>query len=163
RALAFTFVVTLVAGLSIWLEPMFCALGAQLATGLRGARRTSGGRREHRTQNALVIGQVALALVLLVSSGLMIRTFLALHTVEPGFTQPETLQTFRIQIPAQAVPDEVTAERQQHAILDAVAAIPGVKSVASASGLPMANDPPNWDGLDIESRPDLNRAQLLHV
>ena len=57
---------------------------------------------EHRTQNALVIGQVALALVLLVSSGLMIRTFLALRTVEPGFTQPETLQTFRIQIPAQS-------------------------------------------------------------
>jgi predicted permease len=163
RALAFTFAVTLVAGLAFGLAPMLRAAGAQLATALRGGRGTSRGRAEHRTQNALVIGQVALALVLLVSSGLMIRTFLALRTVDPGFTQPETLQTFRIQIPALVVPDEVTAERQQHAILDAVAAIPGVKSVAFASGLPMANDGPNWDGIDIESRPDLNRAQLLHV
>ncbi len=163
RALAFTFAVTLVAGLSFGLAPMLRAAGAQLGTALRGGRGTSGGRAEHRTQNALVIGQVALALVLLVSSGLMIRTFLALRTVEPGFTQPETLQTFRIQIPALVVPDPIVAERQQHAILDAVAAIPGVTSAAFASGLPMANDGSDWDGIDIESRPDLNRAQLLHV
>ncbi len=152
RALAFAFVVTLVAGSSFGLAPMLRAAGAQVATALRGGRGTSSGRAEHRTQNALVIGQVALALVLLVSSGLMIRTFLALRTVEPGFTQPETLQTFRIQIPALAVPDPVVAERQEHAILDAVAAIPGVKSAAFASGLPMANDGSDWDGIDIESR-----------
>jgi len=163
RALGFTLLVTLVAGLSFGLAPMLRAAGAQLGTALRGGRGTSGGRAEHRTQNALVIGQVALALVLLVSSGLMIRTFLALRAVEPGFTRPETLQTFRIQIPAQVVPDPVVAERQQHAILDAVAAIPGVQSAAFASALPMANDGANWDGIDIESRPDLNRAQLLHV
>jgi predicted permease len=110
-----------------------------------------------------VVSQVALALVLLVCSGLMIRTFLALRSVEPGFTEPATLQTFRIQIPQLAVPDPVAAERQQHAILDAVAAIPGVTSAAFASGLPMANDGSDWDGIDIESRPELNRAQLLHV
>src|SRR5262249_47494748 len=143
--------------------PLLRAAGAQLATVLRGGRGTSGGRTEHRTQNALVIGQVALALVLLVSSGLMIRTFVALRAVEPGFTHPETLQTFRLRIPDLDVPDPVVAARQQHAILDAVAAIPGVKSAAFASGLPMANDGSDWDGIDIESRPDLNRAQLLHV
>jgi hypothetical protein len=139
------------------------AASAQVASVLRGGRGTSGGRAEHRTQNALVIGQVALTLVLLVSSGLMIRTFLALRTVEPGFTEPETLQTFRLRIPEQVVPEEVAAERQQHAILDAVAAIPGVTSAAFATGVPMASDDPNWDAIDIESRPDLNRAQLLHV
>jgi predicted permease len=163
RALGFTVAVTLVAGLSFGLAPMLRAAGGQVANALRGGRGTSGGRAEHRTQNALVIGQVALALVLLVSSGLMIRTFLALRTVEPGFTRPETLQTFRIQIPTNAVPDPVAAERQQHAILDAVAALPGVKSAASASGVPMANDGSDWDGIDVESRPDLNRAQMLHV
>jgi predicted permease len=162
RALVFTFAVTLVAGLSFGLAPVLRAAGAQLAGALRGGRGTSGGRAEHRTQNALVIGQVALALVLLVSSGLMIRTFLALRTVAPGFTHPETLQTFRIRIPELVVRDPAEAEQQQHAILDAVEAIPGVESAAFASGLPMANDN-GWDGIDIESRPDLNRAQLLHV
>jgi predicted permease len=163
RALAFALAVTLVAGLTFGLAPVLRVAGAQLATALRGGRGTSGGRAEHRTQNALVIGQVALALVLLVSSGLMIRTFLALRTVEPGFTQPDTLQTFRITIPELVVRDPAAAERQQHAILDAVEAIPGVKSAAFASGLPMANDGSNWDAIDIESRPDLGRAQQLHV
>ena len=163
RALAFTFVIALAAGLSFGLAPMLRAAGTQVATGLRGGRGSSAGRAEHRTQNALVVSQVALALVLLVCSGLMIRTFLALRSVEPGFTEPTTLQTFRIQIPQLAVPDPVAAERQQHAILDAVAAIPSVTSAAFASGLPMANDGSDWDGIDIESRPELNRAQLLHV
>jgi len=162
RALAFTFAVTLVAGLSFGLAPMLGAAGAHVANALRGGRGTSGGRAEHRTQNALVIGQVALALVLLVSSGLMIRTFLALRAVDPGFAAPETLQTFRIQIPAAVQPDPVAVERQQHAIIDAIDAAPGVTSAAFASGLPMAGDG-GWDGVEIESRPETERAQQLHL
>ena len=162
RALAFTFVVTLVAGLSFGLAPVLRAAGAPLATALRGGRGTSGGRAEHRTQNALVIGQVALALVLLVSSGLMIRTFLALRAVEPGFTAPQTLQTFRVQIPEAVLRDPVAVERQQHAIIDAIDTMPGVTSAAFVSGLPMAGDG-GWDGVEIESRPETERAQQLHL
>jgi predicted permease len=163
RALVFTFAVTTVAGLAFGLAPALRAAGARLSTALRGGRGSSGGHSEHRTQNVLVIGQVALALVLLVSSGLMIRTFLALHAVEPGFSAPETLQTFRVQIPPQIVADEKAVHAQQHAILDAVAAVPGVSSAAFISGLPMAGDGSNWDGIEVESRPDLDRAQQLHV
>jgi predicted permease len=163
RALGFALAITLLAGLSSGLAPVLRAAGAQLAAVLRGGRGSSGGRAEHRTQNALVVGQVALALVLLVSSGLMIRTFLALRTVEPGFTAPATLQTFRIEIPELVVPDPVAVEREQHAILDAIAAVPGVTSAGFVSGLPMAGDGSNWDGIDVESRPDLDRARQLHV
>ncbi len=163
RALVFTLAITLVAGLLFGLAPVLRAAGAQLATVLRGGRGSGGGRAEHRTQNALVIGQVALALVLLVSSGLMIRTFLALRTVDSGFATPETLQTFRLQIPPQVLPDPVAVERQQHAIIDAIDAVPGVTSAAFASGLPLTGDSGNWDGVEIESRPETSRAQQLHV
>jgi predicted permease len=163
RALVLTLGVTIVAGLLFGLVPVLRGIGTRLSTGLRGGRGSSGGRAEHRTQNALVVGQVALALVLLVCSGLMIRTSLALRTVEPGFSEPETLQTFRIQIPDVVVADPVAVERQQHAIIDAIAATPGVMSAAFVSGLPMAGDGSNWDGVEIESRPETDRAQQLHV
>ena len=52
-------------------------------------------RERHRARNTLVVVQVALALVLLVGSGLMIRTFQALRNVQPGFTRPEEVQLLR--------------------------------------------------------------------
>ena len=65
-----------------------------------GGRSASAGKNQHRSQNALVVVQVALALVMLVSSGLMIRTFQNLRSVEPGFTDPATVQTVRLSMPA---------------------------------------------------------------
>ena len=62
-----------------------------------GARASS--RERHRARNALVVAQVALALVLLVASGLMIRTFQSLRDVDPGFTEPDEVQMLRISIP----------------------------------------------------------------
>ena len=85
--------------------------------------------------------QVALALVLLVGSGLMIRTFQALRTVEPGFTQPEQLQTMRISIPQRRSPEPERVTRMQNDILDKMAAIPGVTSVAFADAMPMEGMP----------------------
>ena len=100
RALGFAFVVSLLAGLAFGLLPALKYAGPRLSTALRGVGRTATMSRErHRARNALVVAQVALALVLLVSSGLMIRTFQALRAVEPGFARPETLQTVEISIP----------------------------------------------------------------
>jgi predicted permease len=117
---------------------------------LRGARGASRGRAQHRAQNALVVGQVALALVLLVSSGLMIRTFEALRAVEPGFAEPESLQTFRINVPLQLVPDPRAVWRLERAIEEAVEAIPGVDSAAFAAALPMENGRVSWNSIDVE-------------
>jgi putative ABC transport system permease protein len=102
-----------------------------------GGRSASASRSRLRSQNVLVIAQVALALVLLISAGLMIRTFQNLRTVEPGFTDPETIQTFRISTPIAmaAEPDRVT--RMQAAIREQLAALPGVTSVAYVNSLPM--------------------------
>src|SRR5262249_37868750 len=79
----------------------------------------------------------ALALVLLVSAGLMIRTFAALRSVSPGFAQPDRVQTLRIAIPASQVRDEGAVVRMHQAIMDKIAAIPGVTSVALTSYVEM--------------------------
>jgi putative ABC transport system permease protein len=108
--------------------------GGPLAGGARGS---STSRERQRTRNALVVVQVALALVLLVASGLMIRTFLALLNVQPGFAPGADVQTARVWVPPQQVPDAERTTRMQHEILDKVAAQPGVKAAAFASAVPM--------------------------
>jgi predicted permease len=86
----------------------------------------------------LVVAQVALALVLLVSSGLMIRTFQALKDVNPGFSRPAEVQTLRLSIPDSQVKEDLAVARMHHAILDKIAALPGVSAVALASTVTMS-------------------------
>jgi predicted permease len=83
--------------------------------------------------------QVALALVLLICSGLMIRTFRALMHVSPGFAGPDTVQTFRFYIPETQIPDTQPERvvRMQQDIINKVAAIPGVSAVSFSSAVPM--------------------------
>ncbi|HVS87726.1 MAG TPA: ABC transporter permease, partial [Candidatus Acidoferrum sp.] len=80
---------------------------------------------------------MALALVLLICSGLMIRTFHALTQVHPGFTAPGELQTFRISIPDSEAPKEEQVVRMDEEILHKLAAIPSVSSVGLCSTIPM--------------------------
>src|SRR5262249_57492212 len=97
-------------------------------------------RERHRTRNVLVVAQIALALVLLVGSGLMIRTFQALRDVHPGFTRAGEMQTLRLSIPESQVKDEGAVVHMEQAILDKVSAVPGVTSVALASTVSMTGD-----------------------
>jgi putative ABC transport system permease protein len=100
----------------------------------RGASMSLG---QLRAQNVLVVAQVALALVLLVASGLLIRTFLAIRAVHPGFTHSDRIQTIRIVIPQTQVPEPDQVARMQADIVDNVSRLPGVEAVAFADGLPM--------------------------
>jgi predicted permease len=160
RSLGFGLLVTLVAAVAFSLAPIFRAARARLSTSLRGSRGTSVGRAQHRAQNALVVGQVALALVLLVSSGLMIRTFQALRAVEPGFVAPKSLQTFRIDIPERLEPDLRAVWRLQSAIVDAIETIPGVESAAFTNALPMEQVVTNWDGIEVEGAENSRRQEM---
>jgi putative ABC transport system permease protein len=138
--LLFTLAISLVAGVLFGVVPVIKYARPYLATALRGGGRTASGSRErHRARNALVVVQVALALVLLISSGLMIRTFIALKRVPPGFTRPGEVQTVRISIPQSQVADPVQVIRMEQAIADRIAALPGVASVALTSTVPMTN------------------------
>ena len=136
--LLFTLGVALVASLLFGFIPAFKYAGVHLGTGLRqGGRTLSQSRERHRARSVLVIVQVGLALVLLISSGLMIRTFRALTEVQPGFFRPAEVQTFWLSIPDAevAVPERVM--RMDEEVLRKIAAIPGVSSVGLGSGVPM--------------------------
>jgi len=138
--LLFTLGISLVAGLLFGAIPVVKYAGPQLGTALRaGGRTLSQSKERHRARNILVVVQVALALVLLIGSGLMIRTFQTLKHVQPGFTNPEQVQTLRISIPESQVKDDVQAVRMEQAIADKIAAIPGVSSVGLTSIVPMTN------------------------
>jgi len=140
-ALLFALVVSVIAGLLFGAIPVFKYAGAGVGTMLRGGGRTASASRErHRARNILVVAQVSLALVLLVGSGLMIRTFYVLSSVHPGFQRPDAVQTFRLSIPDSQIKEEVAVLRMHQAIMDKVAAVPGVSSVALASTVTMTGD-----------------------
>src|SRR5439155_5579240 len=98
----------------------------------------SASKERHRARNTLVIAQVALALVLLASSGLMIRTFRALRDVHPGFVRPNEVLTLRLSIPGSQLKEEAAVARMHQAIMDKIAAVPGVASVALTSTVTMS-------------------------
>ena len=89
RTFAFTAVLSLVSSVLFGLIPALKYTGPRIAAALGSIGRTASVSRErHRVRSVLVVVQVAIALVLLVSAGLMIRTFQSIRTVEPGFTRP---------------------------------------------------------------------------
>lgn len=138
RVLLFTLAIAMFTSLLFGLVPVFKYARAHAATGLReGGRTLSQGRERHRARNILVTVQVALAFVLLICSGLMIRTFHALSEVNPGFVRPAQVQTFRLDIPSSQAASPELVLRMEQQISQKLAAIPGVSSVGFSSGLPM--------------------------
>jgi predicted permease len=153
RTLGYAVLVSLLSGLLFGLVPALKYGGPRASLALRSAGRTSSVSRErHRARNALVVGQVAMALVLLVSAGLMIRTFRALRTVEPGFTDAPHLEMARISIPDSLVKDPERVTRIQNEIVDKLSAISGVTSVGFASGMPMEELEAGWDAIYAEGK-----------
>jgi putative ABC transport system permease protein len=144
--LLFTFGISLVAGVLFGLLPVFKFSATALGTALReGGRALSDGRERLRARNVLVVVQVALALVLLISSGLMIRTFQALRNVRPGFTHPEDVLTLRVSIPEALIPSPQQTVRMHQQIAEKIQQMPGVTSVGLTTSVTMdgsnSNDP----------------------
>jgi putative ABC transport system permease protein len=142
--LLFSLAVSAVSSLLFGSIPVLKYAGKNVGTGLRqGGHSMSEGRERHRSRNVLVVVQVALAVILLISSGLMIRTFHALTTVDPGFVAPAQLQTFRVNIPETDVKDPEGVVRVQEEILHKIEAVPGVSSVGLSMSVPM--DGNGWE------------------
>jgi predicted permease len=154
RALIFAVVVSLVSGMLFGLIPAWKYARASVAMGLRsGGRSSSQSRERHRTRSVLVVAQVALALLLLVCSGLMIRTFQALRRVQPGFAHAEQIQTMRISIPSALVADPERVTRIQNEIVDKLKEIVVVRAAAFSTELPMEDSEHNWDVVLTEDQP----------
>jgi predicted permease len=132
-----------------------------------GARGSSASRERSATRNTLVVVQVALAVVLVVSAALMIRTFQALRDVDPGFSDPATIQTARIWIPAGVSVDQEQITRIQREMLDNIAALPGVAQAGFASHLPMDaggnNGPVTIEGQIVPSGDTLPSRRWIRV
>jgi len=152
-SLAFTLLLSVFSGLffgsiTVWKYVRSRAVSIVPATG----RTASASRARQRSRNLLVAAQVAMALVLLISAALMIRTFAALRNVDPGFTDAPHLQTLRIAIPGSQVPDPQMVTRVENDIADKLTAIPGVASVGFAAAVPMEGIDPNWDLIHVEGQ-----------
>jgi predicted permease len=148
--LYFTLGISLLTSLVFGLIPVLKHSGVRAGVS-EGARALGLSRERHWARNVLVTMQVALALVLLICSGLMIRTFRVLTHVNPGFTRPVELQTFRLAISNSDVPDDANVPRIEQQIQDKLAAIPGVSSVAFSSAVPMNGDS-RFDNVFAEDR-----------
>ena len=146
QVLIFTLAISLLAGLLFGLLPVMKFATPHLASTLKeGGRLSSAGRERHRARNSLVVAEIALAVILLVASGLMIRTFQAMRQVAPGFVRPEEVLTLRVSIPETLIPDDERALRTHEEIVRRLEQIPGVKSVGVSNSITMdgfdSNDP----------------------
>jgi putative ABC transport system permease protein len=135
-AVAYTFVLSLLAALIFGAIPLW--RGTPAAASLHeSGRGNTASRSRHQLRQLLMGGQVALALVLLVASGLMVRSFQKLRAVDPGFDASSAL-TFSVGLPERSYPSRAAAVAAHRAILDRLSALPGVTAVSTSTCLPLA-------------------------
>ncbi len=136
--IAFALGVSLVAGVVFGAAPVLRYAGSGVVDALRAAGRGySTSRERHRVHRSLIAAQVAFALILLIASGLMIRTFQSLLDVDPGFVAPDEVQTVSVVLPPGRVPEMPRAVRMFEQMQNAVASLPGVESVGFAQCPPL--------------------------
>ena len=151
RVLVFMTFVAVSTGIVFGLVPAFQATRVGASEGLReGARGTVGGRRSQLTRNALVIGEVALASVLLISAALLIQTFLRLLHVDTGF-RPSGVLTMELILPRTAYPNERAIDFFAR-LTERLSALPGVQSAGATSSLPLAGRETLYQ-ITVEGRP----------
>lgn len=157
-SMLFALALSIFSGMFFGSIPAWKHAGSRPPLTLRGGGRNSSQSRErHRARNTLAVVQVALAMVLLVGAGLMIRTFQELRKVQPGFTGADQIQNVRIGIPVPVEPSAERVVRMENDMVERLAAIPGVKAVGFASESPMQNEGTGWDAIRAEGQAELGQ------
>ncbi len=148
RVLAFTVAVSMAVGIVFGLIPALGLSGTGIANSIISSRGTIGGRP--RVQAIVVVGEIALATLLLVSGALLVRTLFALNRIDPGF-QVDNLLVVRLAVPYQRFSNEDQSAEQRaidgyfQQIVDQVRAVPGVTEVAVTDVVPLTGDRGNND------------------
>lgn len=137
RVLLFALGTTLLTGVLFSLAPIATALRRNLAESLNeGSRRTSLSSAAQKTRNVLLISQIALALVLVVTAGLLLQTFYRLLRVDPGF-RPSHVLTFELSLPAAKYPDQLRIVAVYQEALRKLRSLPGVQASGMTEMVPM--------------------------
>ena len=150
--LGFSLGLSLLTGLVFGIAPAWQASRSGLLEPLKEATRgSSSGRAQHRFRSVLVMGEIALALVLLTGAGLMARSFLSLSRVDPGF-RPDDILSAQLVLPRVKYPESARILVFADKLLPAVEALPGVVSVGTVNPLPLTGE--GWqNNFWVESRP----------
>jgi predicted permease len=154
RVLGFTAVVVLGCALFFGLFPLLRYGAKDLAGQLHGgsARGATAGPASHRLRNALVVSQVALALVLLIGSGLMLRSFIALRGVDPGF-DPDRALTARVTVPVAEIQDWQATKSFFLQLQERLEAKPGVTAVGLVTAIPLGGGSGAYTGIEVQDHP----------
>jgi predicted permease len=154
--------IAIVTGLFFSAIPFIRAGKAELTPMLRdGSRGSTSGRERQKVRNAFVVAQVALALVLLVGSGLLARSFQRMRAVDPGFTADNVL-TLRLSIPEVTYRSVGDIARFTNELLTRLAAVPGVQAAASTTKLPLAEAGQSHNGAWVEDNPVKDGLPTIH-
>jgi predicted permease len=152
RVLGFTFIITLLTGVLFGLAPAVHASRSELSWVLNeSGRGSSAGPSGARLRSALVASQLAIAVVLLIGAGLLLRSFHRLQQVDPGFRADHVL-TFLLEVPSHRHPG---AQRPVFVreVLQSIRTLPGVKSASAVFGLPLSESQSLFTAVEIEDHP----------
>jgi putative ABC transport system permease protein len=160
--LGFTLLVTLLTALAFGLAPAFAASKVNLASMLKeGGRGAGAGQRHRRLRNALVVSEVAIAVVLLIASGLLIRSYQRLSNIEPGFSL-DNVMTMELRVPARRYREPHQKINFFRELLGSVKSLPGVVSVGAAQSLPLRG-PIYTDPVLVDGQPVPPVGQEPHI
>jgi putative ABC transport system permease protein len=138
RMLIFTLLVSLLTAIPMALIPAFQVSKPNLNETLKeGGEKTSTGLRSARVFNLLVIGEVALAFILLIGAGLMIKSFRQLSQIDPGFNQ-QNLMTMQLTLPSLSYPENSQVASFYNQLLGQLKTVPGIQSVGAIDALPLS-------------------------
>jgi putative ABC transport system permease protein len=150
---AFALIVTALVGLLVGAAPALAASRGNLQTALQQSSRRAGGGHQW-TRGALVVAEVALALVLLVSAGLLLRSIERVFAVDPGF-DPARLLTMQVQGSGRRLDSDAARLRYFEQILERAGRLPGVERAALTSQLPLSGDRDGY-GVHLDAQHNLN-------
>jgi predicted permease len=139
RVVGFTFALSVITAVMFGMVPLFSSARRNLNVVLREGARATGGREQQRLQAGFVVSSIALAFVLLIGAGLLIRSFTNLMSVDPGIRELNVLN-FEVTLPFAGYNDAAKMRGFHQALYDRIRAIPGVRSAVLASDLPVRAD-----------------------